>query len=207
VHRPAADAAPSRAPCFDKDRAIWLSSHILPHEPALRGWMLKRRHAPSDVDDLVQESYALIAGLKSVAHIGHPKAYLFQTARSLILRQARRAKVVSILAVDDVDFMGVSDELSPERQVAGREELRLLGQALDTLAPKRREAFRLRKIEGLSQKEIALRLGLSEKAVEKHIAKALGVLINLYGRGGKSASGASMMANIRSRFARDPTRD
>jgi DNA-directed RNA polymerase specialized sigma24 family protein len=91
--------------------------------------------------------------------------------------------------------------------VAGREELRLLGQALEALPPQRREAFRLRKVEGLSQKEIAARLGLSEKAVEKHVAKAVGVLINLYGGGGKRAPGASIMANIRCRFARDQTRD
>jgi RNA polymerase sigma-70 factor (ECF subfamily) len=207
VHRPAADAALLGGCGFDPKRAAWLSTHILPHESALRSWLLKRRHLPVDVDDLIQESYALIAGLKSVEHIGHPKAYFFQTARSLILQQARRAKIVSFQAMDDLDLTGVADELSPERQVAGREELRLLNQALDTLPPKRREAFRLRKVEGLSQKEIAAQLGLSEKAVEKHVAKAIELLINLYGRGGKSTPGASMVANIRSRFARDQTRD
>jgi RNA polymerase sigma factor (sigma-70 family) len=207
VHRLAADAALLGGSGFDPKRAVWLSTHILPHEPALRGWLLRRRNLPSDVDDLIQESYALIAGLKSVEHIGHPKAYFFQTARSLILQQARRAKIVSFQAMDDLDMTGVADELSPERQVAGREELRLLSQALETLPLQRREAFRLRKVEGLSQKEIAARLGLSEKAVEKHIAKAVGLLINLYGRGGKSAPGASMVANIRSRLARDQTRD
>jgi RNA polymerase sigma factor (sigma-70 family) len=207
VQRPASEQVSESIPYFDPGRAVWLSRHILPHEPALRHWLLKRRQLPIDVDDLIQESYAKISGLKSVAHIDHPKAYFFQTAQSLILRQARRAKVISITAVESLDVLGLADELSPERQVAGREELRLLNQALATFPSKRREAFRMRKVEGLSQKEIAVRLGVSEKAVEKHVAKAVSLLINLYGRGGKIGSGASMMQTFRSRFARDQTRN
>ncbi len=207
MQRPASNPAPQGAPHFDPERALWLSRHILPHEPALRGWLLKRRQLPVDVDDLIQESYAKISSLKSVAHIDHPKAYFFQTAQSLILRQARRAKGISIAAVESLDSPDLMDELSPERQVAGREELRLMNQALAAFPSKRREAFRMRKVEGLSQKEIAARLGLSEKAVEKHVAKAVSLLINLYGRGGKPGSGASMMETIRSRFTRDQKRD
>lgn len=207
MQRPASNPALRSAPYFDPERALWLSRHILPHEPALRAWLLKRRQLPVDVDDLIQESYAKISGLKSVAHIDHPKAYFFQTAQSMILRQARRAKVIPIAAIESLDAPSLTDELSPERQVAAREELRLMNQALAAFPSKRREAFRMRKVEGLSQKEIAARLGLSEKAVEKHVAKAVSLLINLYGRGGKPGSGASMMETIRSRFTRDQKRD
>lgn len=207
MHQPASDQASASRPCFDPGRAVWLSTHILPHERSLRHWLLSRRQLSVDVDDLIQESYALISALKSVDHIDNPKAYFFQTARSLILRQARRAKVVSIMAVDDLDIVGLADELSPERQVAGREELRLLNQALDTFPRQRREAFRMRKVEGLSQKEIAARLGLSEKAVEKHVAKAVSLLINLYGRGGNPGSGASWVETLRSRCRRERARD
>jgi RNA polymerase sigma-70 factor (ECF subfamily) len=38
-------------------------------------------------DDIVQETYAVLAGLPSVAHIQSPRAYAFQTAQSIILRQ------------------------------------------------------------------------------------------------------------------------
>jgi RNA polymerase sigma factor (sigma-70 family) len=206
VKRPAEDQAPEARAYFDPARALWLSRNILPHEPALRRWLLKRRQPPADIDDLIQESYAKISGLKSVTHIDHPKAYFFQTAQSLILRQARRAKVIPIGAMESLDIPSLTDELSPERQVAGREELRLINEALETFPSKRREAFRMRKVEGLSQKEVAARLGLTEKAVEKHVARAVGLLINLYSRGGKMGSGASIMETIRSRFRRDQTR-
>ncbi|PXA93690.1 RNA polymerase subunit sigma-24 [Caulobacter sp. D5] len=206
MKRPAEDLAPEARAYFDPERALWLSRNILPHEPALRRWLLKRRQPPADIDDLIQESYAKISGLKSVAHIDHPKAYFFQTAQSLILRQARRAKVIPIGAMESLDIPSLTDELSPERQVAGREELRLINEALETFPSKRREAFRMRKVEGLSQKEVAARLGLTEKAVEKHVARAAALLINLYSRGGKIGSRASIMETIRSRFRRDQTR-
>ncbi|MGR4866588.1 sigma-70 family RNA polymerase sigma factor [Caulobacter sp. LARHSG274] len=207
MKRPASSPAPQSASYFDPERALWLSRHILPHEHALRCWLLKRRQLLVDVDDLIQESYAKLAALKSVGHIDNPKSYFFQTAQSLILQQARRAKVVSILAIENLEAAGLTDELSPERHAAGREELRLLNQVLAEFPRLRREAFRLRKVEGLSQKDIAARLELSEKAVEKHIAKAASLLMNFYGRGGKRGSGASMRETIRIRFARDQTRD
>ncbi|MBC7168934.1 MAG: RNA polymerase subunit sigma-24, partial [Phenylobacterium sp.] len=48
-----------------KERAVWLAQRILPHEPALRAW-LSRRTAGLEVDDIVQETYAILAGLGEV---------------------------------------------------------------------------------------------------------------------------------------------
>lgn len=46
-------------------------------------------------------------------------------------------------------------------------------EAMDRMAPKCLEVFRLRKIDGLSHTEIAERLGISKKTVERHITRAL----------------------------------
>ena len=53
---------------------------------------------------------------------------------------------------------------------------------LANLPPKCREAFALRKVEGLSQREVALRMGVSENTVEKHVGKGLRILLRLFGR-------------------------
>jgi RNA polymerase sigma factor (sigma-70 family) len=177
---------------FDHERALWLSRNIMPHEGALRAWLRRKRHLPIDVDDIVQECYAILAGLERVDHIARPKAYLFQTADSLVLRDLRRAKVVSIRAVDDLDALGaVAEEPSPESQIAAREELARLAEALDRLPSQCREAFKLRKIDGYSQREIAQKMGLSESTVEKHIAKALRLLMDAFGRRGNPPLHAS----------------
>lgn len=158
-------------------RAEWLAQHVLPHEPALRAWLSRRAVPHADVDDIVQESYAVLAGLPGVAHIGSPRAYVFRTAWSLILRQVRRSQVVSIHTVEDLGALDLeADEPGLERQLSGRQELRRLAAAIDSLPPRCREVFMLRKVEGLSQREVARHSGLSESTVEKHVGKAVRLL-------------------------------
>jgi len=149
----------------------------MPHEPALRAWLHRRRVDGLETDDVVQETYAVLAGLGSIDHIGSPRAYAFQTAQSVISRHLRRAKVVRIDTPGDVETLGLPlDQPSPEREAASRQELKLVTALIAALPPKCREAFTLRKFEGLSQRQVAQRMGISESTVEKHIGRALQVL-------------------------------
>jgi RNA polymerase sigma factor (sigma-70 family) len=65
------------------------------------------------------------------------------------------------------------DELSPERRLSGRQELLKLAKALDTLSDKCRNVVWLRRVEGLSQKQTAERLGLNEGAVESQLTRGI----------------------------------
>jgi RNA polymerase sigma-70 factor (ECF subfamily) len=49
----------------------------------------------------------------------------------------------------------------------------------------------LRRVEGLPQKEVARRLSISEKTVEKHMANGVRMLIKMFGRGGKPRANTS----------------
>ena len=161
-----------------RDRTEWLARHILPHEPALRAWLRRRVAGGLEVDDVVQETYAVLAGLASVDHIVSPRSYAFQTAQSLILRDLRRGRIVRMETTDDIERMGYAiDEPSPERQVSARQELRRAREAIARLPAKCREAFTLRKLEGLSQRDVARRMGISESTVEKHVGRALRTLM------------------------------
>ncbi len=174
------------------DRAAWIARNVLPHEPALRSWL--KRHVVSglEIDDIVQDTYAALASRETVADIRNPKAYCFQTARSVVLTYLRRASVVTIRAVEDLDRLGAIDsDPSPERQVSDREQLQQLGVAIARLPQPGREALILRMIEGLSQREVGRRLGISENAAQKHIAKSAHLLMVWLGRGGNPDVGAS----------------
>src|SRR3546814_21119506 len=81
---------------FDRERTRWFFRSILPHEPALRAWRGRCMVPGIDPDDIIQESYAILAGLDRVDSIQHPRAYLFQIARSQITRHVRRARIVSL---------------------------------------------------------------------------------------------------------------
>lgn len=175
------------------DRSHWLARHVLPHEPALRRWLRGfSTIGDADIDDLVQETYAVLATRVSVDEIADPRAYAFQTARSLFLQSVRRAKIVSIHAVADVADLDVPDDApSPFQHVAGREDLRQLAAAIDSMPPQTRRAFQLRRVEGLSQREVAAATNLAESTVEKHIGRGIRILMAQFGRGGKASRGAS----------------
>ncbi|MGE8211966.1 MAG: RNA polymerase sigma factor [Stenotrophomonas sp.] len=162
-----------------RDRAGWLAEHVLPCEPGLRDWLRRRLSLRQDVDDVVQETYAILAAMADVSHIQQPRAYVYSVAHSVVLQQLRRAQVVSIEAVAEIDRVAiVGDEVSPERLASSRQELARIGALIDGLPEKCREAFVLRRVEGYSQREIAQRMQISENTVEKHICKGIRVLMD-----------------------------
>lgn len=166
-------------------RALWLTRHILVHEQELRSWLGRRHLSGLDVDDIIQESYAVLAALQSVDHIRNPRIYLFEVAKSIVYQSLRRTQVVAFSALADFDTLQIPDDApSPEMIAAGRQELGRLAELIEALPPKCREAFVLRKVRGLSQREVAAAMSLSENTVEKHIGKALAALCRVIGRGG-----------------------
>ena len=82
-----------------------------------------------------------------------------------------------------------------ERQADSGRELQRVAEQLETLPRKCRQAFLLRKVDGMSQAQIAAEMGISENTVEKHLAKALRLLLRLCGR--ERAEGASPAVSSR----------
>jgi len=158
----------------DSGRTRWFVRHILPHEPALRAWLGRRHGAGFDVDDIIQESYALLAERTRLDDILNPRAYLFQVAQSLVIRNLRRARIVPIQAMEDFGHVEFADATAtPEESAIDRDELRQLAQAIAAMPEQTREAFVLRRVHDLPQREIARRMQLSESTVEKHISRGI----------------------------------
>jgi len=177
---------------IDQEKARWFMRHVLPHEPSLRRWLSQRRNTGIDIDDIVQETYTILAERERVDDIRHPRAYLFQVAQSLVVRHVRRARVVSMQALEDLTSdAGADDAPSPEQVTIGRDELMRLAQAIAAMPGQTRQAFTLRRVHGLSQREIAFRMRLSENTVEKHISRGVRFLIDWFGHGGKAAAQTS----------------
>lgn len=148
-----------------------------------------------EIDDIVQEAYARLIMLDSVAHITNPRAYFLQVARSLILQYLRRARVVPIDLASDIEAMDeAANEPLPDQQVQGQQELDRLMNAISTLPPRCQEVYRLRKIEGLSQRQVAERLMISESNVEKHLGRGVERVMLLYSNDERSHSNDPKMS-------------
>jgi RNA polymerase sigma-70 factor (ECF subfamily) len=170
-------------------RSRWLAVQVLPHEPAMRAWLRRTTHVSDpDVDDIVQETYAILAKLDSVETIRDPRTYAFQVARSVFLQGLRRSKVVAIDAMADLDGLAAADDApSPEQHALGKRELRRVEAAIHDMPPQVRKVFWLRRVEGMSQRETATELGLAEHTVEKYSAKGMKLLLARFGLGGNSS--------------------
>jgi RNA polymerase sigma factor (sigma-70 family) len=168
----------------------WFVREILPLEAALMHFLLRSRRNESEADDLRQEVYVRVYEAAKMK-IPHPaKPFVFAIARNLLVDRVRHEQVVAIEMVADVDTLGVAvDEPGPDRSVIARQELRLLEAAIERLPRRCRQVVILSRIEGLSRREIAQRLGIGEATVSTHLTEGMYTLAKLlYGatHGGKS---------------------
>lgn len=175
----------------DLDR--WFAAEILPHEGLLVGYLTRAWPNASDVPDLRQDIYVRVYESARRSRPSSPKAFLFATARNLMTDRVRHSRVVPIDSTPDFDSLNVLiDDVSPERHLSARQELRRLATALDALSEKCRNVVWLRRVEGLSQRETAQRLGLDEGAVESQLGRGVRTLAQaVFGAsdGGERGSG------------------
>jgi RNA polymerase sigma factor (sigma-70 family) len=159
-------------PKYDLDE--WFVSAVLPLEPALMRYLRRNCRIASEAADLRQDIYVRVYEAAARELPRSASAFVFATARHLLIDRARREKVVSIEAVADMATLDFAvDELSPERHASARSELRQLEGALQDLPPRCREVVQLRRINGLSQREVAQTMGITEDTVEKQLSKGL----------------------------------
>ena len=155
------------------DNARWFAEEVQPHESALRGY-LHGFGAPSEVDDLVQETYARLLRARERGPIESPRGLLFATARNAARDLFRRRAVSNTFPITEIDGSCVFDDAAGVAEtVSRRQEGALLEAAIAALPPRCREILVLRKYENLSHREIAQRMEIAEHTVEAQLTKAL----------------------------------
>jgi RNA polymerase sigma-70 factor (ECF subfamily) len=155
----------------------WFKREILAHEGIFMSFLARVWSRRDEIPDIRQEAYARVYEASQQGRPQAPKAFLFSTARHLMVDRIRRERIVSIQAGGENDYLNVLvDEISPERRVSAGQELARLARAFDRLSPNCREVIWLRRVKELSQKEVAQRMGLAEKTIEKHLRQGARLL-------------------------------
>jgi RNA polymerase sigma-70 factor (ECF subfamily) len=158
----------------------WFVREVLPLEAMLMQYLRHNWRDQSDVEDLRQEVYIRVCQAARKEIPQPAKAFVFTTARNLLIDRARKSNVIPIEAVSDLDSLGVAvDTPGPDRAAIARDELRKLQDALDQLPARQREVMLLGRVEGLTGREIAQRLGLAETTVSEHLAKGMHALTDI----------------------------
>lgn len=152
----------------------WFAREILVHEGALMRYLQRCWYQRDEIPDLRQDIYVRVYDAAAKTRPAMPKSFMFTIARHLMTDRLRRARVVSIDAVGDIDALNVLiDDITPERRLSAGQELQHLAEAMDRLPPRCRQVIWLRRVEDWSQKAVAAHMGISEKTVEKQVAKGM----------------------------------
>lgn len=154
----------------------WFTRKVLVHEPRLRGRLRRFFSSPWELDDIVQEAYVRLLALGPLqrAQVRAPFAFLLTTARNLAVDRLRRQPLVSLDLLIELESLDVASDLPGViEDLSAREELALLHEALASLPERCREVMVLRKVHGMPQREVALKLSVSESTVEKHVSNGV----------------------------------
>lgn len=142
------------------------------HERDLMQFLTVRLKSAFTAQDLIQDLYLKLRGLGERPEIRDERAFLFRMARNLAIDHLRGEGRRSELLQEAHAFLGEeASQTSPESALIARQELACLEAALAELPELSRRIFHLTRFEGLSQREVAATVGLSNTAVFKHLRK------------------------------------
>lgn len=158
-----------------------LAKAVETHYEELRQFVRKRTGSATLAEEVVQETW-IRASTAAVELPDNPRAYLYRMASNLASDQMRRERSrarYSDAGSSDGDGPETALESVPcpapglEDVIISQRELAALNTAIHGLPEKCREVFLLYRGHGLTMREVSARLGITEKTVEKHIARAM----------------------------------
>lgn len=139
---------------------------------------------PEDVDDVCQEAFLRTYQSSLSSEVKSPKSFMFRVAKNLIISDFRRASTRLNEYVEDIDIVDSVIELDDlENNVMAREKLGIMCEAIAALPNKCRQVVVMRKVYGLSTKDIAKRMNITTSTASNYITKgmcAYNDAINLY---------------------------
>jgi RNA polymerase sigma-70 factor (ECF subfamily) len=165
----------------------WFVQEILPLEPSLTRFIRRHCRQAADVADLRQDVYVRIYAAAREQLPRQARPFVFTTARNHLINCAKRAQIVSIEYVADLEAsIFAIDTVTPDRTLSAQDEFRRVRTGLDQLPPRCREVVLLRKIEGLSTREVAMRLDVGINTVEQQMVHGMRALVDfMLGGSGK----------------------
>ncbi|WP_323120636.1 sigma-70 family RNA polymerase sigma factor [Burkholderia alba] len=142
------------------------------HHGWLRGWLRKRLGNAGDAADLAHDTYLRVLASGSAPQPEDSRRFLTQIANGLVIDMYRRRRIEAAY-LDTLRWLPAPDAPSPETRALVLETLCEIDAMLDRLSANARHALLMCKLEGLTYREIAVRLGVSSSSVEKYVASAL----------------------------------
>lgn len=151
-----------------------LNRLYLLHGQEIERYLLRRVNCSETAADLTQEAFFRLLQHNGRESIENVRAFLFRIASNLAKDHVRKSRRQRTETVEPEQLSQVTDQSPPiDRRMEDRERLEILRRAIAELPARTQEIFRLNRIQGLSYREIAERLAVSESTVQKDLTMAL----------------------------------
>ena len=144
---------------------------FIEHGSYLKAFLRRFMHRQDDIEDIAQEAFARAFKVEQETDINHPKTLLFTIAKNIALNELRTK---SRRVTDYIEECSTPPEMvgaTIEEEIEALDKLETYCVAIDKLPPQCRRVYLLRKVHGLRHKEIAEKLNISIRSVERHLQK------------------------------------
>lgn len=158
-----------------------LASAEIQHYAELLGYFARALRSRDAAADVVQESYARVLGMGAQALLLDMRALLYRIGKNIVIDEARRRRVEEGV-LQTLGLLQAQESPPPEHTAAARQQLEWLAARLFVLPRRRREAFILVRVYGMSHAEAAAHQGVTVAAIEKHVVRAVCDLADLHAR-------------------------
>jgi len=149
---------------------------FLAHRRGLEAYLTGKLRDAETAADLTQEVFARFAEREratGAVAIVSDRFYLYRMARNLAVDHLRRQRHGIAVSVSPEALDRVADQMpSPERAAQDNGDVRRVRAALAELPERTRQVVCLARLEGMTHREVAERLRISDSSVQKHLAKA-----------------------------------
>lgn len=160
-----------------------IEAAIRADDKVLIRWLTKKLRDSDVARDVAQTVYMRVWAFSETETVENPRALIFKTASNLALNELKRRnrfdrRHVAALDNEENDPLENVAALtpSPETQTAMREDVALTLEAIRQLPERPRRAFMMNRFDGLSYREIAAAMNVSESSIEKYMIEALKIL-------------------------------
>jgi len=143
-------------------------------ESGLKQYLMRFFVRQQDIEDIVQETFLRAWESEKSQVIKSPRSFLFTVAKNIALSEIyRKANQLTLYMGDLEELNVIANVLSVEDNLEIHERLAALSSIVRSLPPQCQRVVIMRKVLGFSHKEIAKRMKISTRTVEKHLTKGL----------------------------------
>ncbi|MGQ4273730.1 RNA polymerase sigma factor [Terrihabitans sp. B22-R8] len=142
--------------------------------PRLEALARSRTGCGTTAEDLIQDAWVKLETASIQVMIDNPGGYITQVANRTVIDHIRKERRRGEINQELADLLSEgAGEVSAERTLIARENLKAVEAVLETLPEQTRKMFLMNRLEGVSHRALAERFGMTDKAVYYHIRRVL----------------------------------